>query len=166
MTGTLATTLLPLLMMVAAIGDYLSYRIPNWLTGLIALSFFPMALMMAMPADLLLWHVGTGAVLLAAGFGIFAMGWFGGGDAKLLAAAGLWFGWPAAMQFLVLTALAGGVLALAACLWSVLQADQEMRGHTWFHRLRNAKLDLPYGVAFAAGAVLAFPQTWWMQMAG
>ena len=166
MTGTLATTLLPLLMMVAGIGDFLSYRIPNWLTGLIALTFFPMALLMGMPLDLLLWHVATGVALLAVGFGVFAMGWFGGGDAKLLAAAGLWFGWPAAMQFLVLTALAGGVLALVACAWAALQADQEMRGRRWVDRVRHAKLDLPYGVAFAAGAVLAFPQSWWMQVAG
>ena len=36
--------------------------------------------------------------ILAVSFGLFSFGFIGGGDAKMLAAAGLWFGWPARDQ--------------------------------------------------------------------
>ena len=39
------------------------------------------------------WGLGAGAVMLIAGFALFAAGIFGGGDAKLLAASAVWFGW-------------------------------------------------------------------------
>ena len=162
MTSFLSVSLLPLLMMVAGIGDFLTYRIPNWLTGIIALSFIPMVLLTGMSLELMLWHFGVGIGLLVIGFGFFAMGVIGGGDAKLMAAAGLWFGWPACLYFLAYTALAGGVLALALAVWAALQTDQEIRGNTWITRWKKLKLDIPYGIALAAGAILALPQSWWM----
>ncbi|MGE0240508.1 MAG: peptidase, partial [Parvibaculaceae bacterium] len=82
--------------------------------------------------------------------------------AKLLAAAGLWFGWPAVAPFLIYPAIAGGVLALAFQVWSMLKIEQEVREIGWAKRLLNFKADLPYGIAIAAGAILAFPGTWWM----
>ena len=47
---------------------------------------------------------------------MFALGWIGGGDAKLFAACMLWLGWPASAPFVIWTALAGGGLAVAL-LW-------------------------------------------------
>jgi prepilin peptidase CpaA len=166
MTAVLAASLLPLLMMIAGIGDFLTYKIPNWLTGLIAVSFIPMALLTAMPLETVALHVAAGVGLLIVGFGLFAGGLVGGGDAKLMAAAGLWFGWPASMFFLAYTALAGGVLAIAVALWAATQVDQEMRGHSWIARWRGIKPDVPYGVALAVGAILAMPNSWWMHIAG
>ena len=37
-----------------------------------------------------------------------------------------------------------------------------LRGHTWITRWMNLKPNVPYGVAFAIGGFLAFPETWWM----
>ena len=165
MLASLPIVLFPALMILAGVTDALSYRIPNWLTVAIALLFWPIAILNGMPGGVLLWHAVTGVALLAIGFGLFAAGVFGGGDAKLMAAAGFWFGWPVAMNFLVITALAGGALAIVMALWSALQLDQEMRGHTWIERWKNKKLDVPYGIAFAAGAVIAFPGSWWWKLA-
>src|SRR5262245_58118866 len=131
MVSMLSASLLPLLMMIAGIGDFLTYKIPNWLTGLIVVLFVPMALLTAMPLSLAAWHLAAGVGMLVFGFGLFAGGLVGGGDAKLMAAAGLWFGWPSSMYFLAYTALAGGALAVAMALWAATQVDQEMRGHTW-----------------------------------
>lgn len=165
MTAILAASLLPLLMMIAGIGDFLSYRIPNWLNGIIALSFVPMAVATGMPLDMAAIHIATGAVVLALGFGIFALGLVGGGDAKMMAAAAIWFGWPAVLQFLVFTVIAGGVLAVILALRAAVQVNHDIRGHTWMERWKVAKPDIPYGIAFAAGAILAFPQSWWMNYA-
>ena len=163
MVHFLSITLFPLLLIIAGAGDALSLRIPNWLTALTALLFVPMAIATAMPLDQFGFHVLTGVALFAAGFALFAAGLFGGGDAKLLAAAGLWFGWPQTVPFLVLTALAGGLLALVIGSWSAIAMSSEIHGGSWAKRLSAVKPNVPYGYAFAAGAILAFPESWWMQ---
>ncbi len=161
----LSITLFPLLMIVAGAGDALSMRIPNWLTILIALTFFPMAFFTAMPIGSFGFHLAIGIVLFGLGFLLFTFGIFGGGDAKLLAAAGLWLGWPGVVDFLVMTGLAGGLLALTVCAWSLLQMDRSLAGGPLFTRLAAIKPNVPYGYAFAIGAILAFPQSWWVQIA-
>jgi prepilin peptidase CpaA len=162
MIAFLAQTLLPFLVVVAGAHDFLTYRIPNWLNAIIALAFLPMAIMTGMPAEVMLWHGLAAVVILVVGFGLFSGGYIGGGDAKLLAAAGLWFGWPAVMPFLVLTAIAGGVLAIVMKFWGMVEIEREVRGTAWMKRWLSFKADLPYGVAIAAGGILAFPGTWWM----
>jgi len=158
----LSVTVFPALMIVAGAGDALSMRIPNWLTALIALTFFPMAVMTAMPLDVLGLHLLVGIAMFVLGFALFALGLFGGGDAKLLAAAGLWIGWPDLVPFLVLTAFAGGVLALCVGLWSAVNFASEVEDGRIFRHLGSIKPNVPYGYAFAIGAILAFPQSWWM----
>ena len=166
MTTFLSVTLFPLLMVVAGAGDALSLRIPNWLTAAIALLFFPMALVTGMPIAGAGLHVATGLALFVVGFGLFSFGLFGGGDAKLLAAAGIWFGWPLVMQFLLLTVLAGGMLALCVAGWSAIMMSSEIHDGPWQKRFSLVKPDVPYGYAFAIGAILAFPESWWMRAVG
>lgn len=161
----LSVTLFPLLMIVAGAGDALSMRIPNWLTLLIALLFFPMAFLAGMPLAVMGFHVAVGAAMFVAGFALFSCGLFGGGDAKLLAAAGLWLGWPDLLPFLVMTAFAGGALALVVGAWSIINMNSEIKDGTLFRRLGSIKPSVPYGYAFAIGAILAFPQSWWMPSA-
>jgi prepilin peptidase CpaA len=164
MTVFLAQTLFPFLLVTAGVSDFLTLRIPNILTIATALAFFPMAFLTGMPVEQALWQCVAAIALLAVGFGLFAAGLFGGGDAKLLAAAALWFGWPELAHFLIYTALAGGVLAAAVAIWSAVHMDQEIRGSTWIKRWMNVKPSVPYGVAFAVGGILAFPETWWMNV--
>jgi prepilin peptidase CpaA len=158
-------TLFVALMIGAAASDVLSYRIPNWLTGLVALLFPAAAIAVAMPFDLMLWNLTAGICILFFGFALFAAGLFGGGDAKLMAAAVLWLGWAGLLPFLVYTALAGGALALAFLGWSIAQMHIEIRGRgdnvPLVRRIVSMKPDLPYGVALAVGACATLPRTWW-----
>ena len=50
-------------------------------------------------------------------FVLFALGMLGAGDAKLLAAIGAWVGPTGMVWVLLLTGVAGGVLALAMALY-------------------------------------------------
>ena len=113
----------------------------------------------------MLWHLIAGSCCWCLGFALFAAGAFGGGDAKLMAAAALWLGWPQELQFLVFTALAGGVLAVVYLGWSFLQMliEIEVRGEDgpFMRRLLSLKPDLPYGIALAVGACATLPRTWW-----
>ena len=96
-----------------------------------------------------LWtHVLTGAALLLVGFVLFALGGFGGGDSKLMAAAGLWVG-PYDMTFFLFGL---GLLSLGLTLFALLPLE-----HT--RRLRS---NLPFAVAIAPPAIVlltlrAFP---------
>ncbi|MGH6931501.1 MAG: A24 family peptidase, partial [Dongiaceae bacterium] len=135
------------------------------LTGLIALSFPAAAIAAGMPLDHLLWHLSAGVGMLIFGFALFTAGLFGGGDAKLMAAAALWLGWSQELPFLVYTALAGGVLAVAYLGWSLLQTLIEIGGRIenvpFMRRLVSLRPDLPYGVALAVGACATLPKTRW-----
>jgi prepilin peptidase CpaA len=94
---------------------------------------------------------------------MFALGWIGGGDAKLFAAAALWLGWPAAATYAAWTGVAGGGLALALlALRSGYLRPYVVTGPAWFSRLAEPGENVPYGVAIAAGALAAFPASPWM----
>lgn len=165
MTSFLAASLFPLLMIIAGAGDALSMRISNRLNAIIAVSFLPMAFAAGMPLEMLAGHLLTALFLLVAGYMLFAVSIFGGGDAKLLAAAGLWLGYPLVMQFAVLTALIGGGLAAVVGIWTLIKLQSEIHEGFVSRRLGFLKPDLPYGIALAAGAILAFSQSWWMSLA-
>jgi len=165
MIAFLSVTVFPVLMIIAGAGDALSLRIPNWLTLLIAILFFPMALLTGMAWADIGMHAVAGVAMFVAGFVLFSLGLFGGGDAKLLAAAGLWLGWPHLMPFLVMTAFAGGLLALCVGAWAAVNQASEIRDGSLFRRFGSIKPNVPYGYAFAIGAILAFPDSWWMPAA-
>jgi prepilin peptidase CpaA len=166
MLHTLSVSLLPILVIVAAMIDVSSYKIPNWLTGLTAALFFPMALLTGMPLVDFGWHVLAGVVLFFVGYVFFSLGLFGGGDAKLMAAAGLWFGSSHSVEFLVLTAIVGGFLAAAIGIWSLVAMYWEFwdikKLGTLHQQFKRINPKLPYGFALCVGAILAFPNTWWM----
>jgi hypothetical protein len=69
-------------------------------------------------------------------------------------------------SFLVLTVLAGGVLALCVGGWSVIMTSSEIHDGPWLKRFSFIKPNVPYGYAFAIGAILAFPESWWMRAVG
>jgi prepilin peptidase CpaA len=160
--AALPVILFALLMIAAGVGDMLSRRIPNLLTLTIAVGFFPSAWVAGMAWGMIALNGVIGFVLLLAGFALFSLRLFGGGDAKLIAAAGTWFGVQGLGHFLTMTVFAGGLLAIAIAIWWVFApriAREEPR-----RRLlgpRGRKPSVPYCYAVAAGALLALPQSWW-----
>lgn len=150
----------PLLMIGAGVGDCLTYKIPNWLTGLIGVMFFPAALYAGMPLADIGWHLGAAAAVLAVCFALFCFGQFGGGDAKLLTVAALWIGFSPLLPFLIFVALLGGVLAVVMKVWWIVKLQVEITGVKQLSERVKASIQLPYGIAIAGGALLAFPDTW------
>lgn len=163
MTDLLILVLFPTLVLAAAIGDVFTMRIPNWLNAATALSVVPMAVLAGMPLDVVQWHLLAGVVMLLFGFGLFARGYIGGGDAKLMAAAGLWVGWSALLPFVLVTTLAGGALAIIYKLWQLVRTEHVVRDFAWLRKAIRADLQLPYGIAIAVGAMWVYSKTWWME---
>ena len=83
------------------------------------------------------------------GFALFARGWLGAGDAKLLGAVGAFLGPNTGVSAFLYASAIGGIWALA---WVRLTSPGGMRapGHTIKGR------PVPYGFAIAAGTVVSF----------
>jgi prepilin peptidase CpaA len=144
----------------AALKDATSFTIPNWISAALVLAFVPVALALRMPWS----EVGTCAAAAGAalvfGLGLFALGWCGGGDAKLLVASALWIGWPGVLTFLLATGLAGGALAAGLVMARKGMVGTLMAtGPGWIGRLFQPDADLPYGLAICVGALAAFPSS-------
>lgn len=145
----------------AAAMDLLTMTIPNRVTLGLALAFFASAPLMGLGASDIAMHMAAGAVVLVAGIALFAVGGFGGGDAKLLAAAALWIGFEQLVAFLALTAVCGGVLALAILYYRRLPI-LGIRAPDWAMRLHKQGGGIPYGIAITGAALLVFPITPWV----
>ena len=133
------------LLLLAAWSDFKQFLIPNsHVVGVILL--WPAYVMtVPQPVD---WPVACAIAggVLAAGLGLFALGRIGGGDAKLLAAATLWAGPALALDFLIVTALAGGAISLVQLL---------RLNYGWVIGWPSVSMSraVPYGVAIAAGGL-------------
>lgn len=136
--------LLPLLFTAAAT-DLAWREIPNWVSLCLALAFLPTSLVeqgcLQTAFGLL-----AGLLVFALAFIPFTLGLLGGGDVKLLATCTLWAGWAEITDFLLLTALLGGLVALATIALHVCR-------HFHTTGTRPACPTVPYGVAIA-GSIL------------
>jgi prepilin peptidase CpaA len=145
------------LMALAAFEDFRRFTIPNRLS--IALSLLWPLYFAAHPGVYgALGALGCGLAVFAAGALLFARGWLGGGDVKLLAAAALWAGPGLTPALLIVTGVLGGVLGLvllsplggyfagaARRLVGAPQAVPEVGG---------SSAPVPYGVAIAGAALI------------
>ena len=80
----------------------------------------------------------------------FAIGMIGGGDVKFLAAVGLFAGPAHVLDFMLVTALVGGVLGLALLAGAPIGPVSSRGDATLRNRLRSR---VPYGPAIAAGGL-------------
>jgi prepilin peptidase CpaA len=141
----------------AALTDLQEYRIPNTVTLAIAALFPVYALLPGAGVDVA-GSLALGAAVLAGGAALFALGVFGGGDVKLVAAVSLWIGPSAFLEFLLVMALVGGAVALVQISHWRLAAAQFLadRGETGFaHTLLGR--DVPYAVAIVAATFITMP---------
>jgi prepilin peptidase CpaA len=111
----------------------------------------------ALLAPLWWWAMGLGwagvgvqllvaAIVFAVFVGAFACGWMGGGDVKMIAALALWLPLGSLLDMLMLMSVLGGAITLVMVI--------ERR---WQRRI--GAVEVPYGVAIAAAALLALPAT-------
>lgn len=143
--------LLVALLAAAAVEDMIRLKISNW-TQLAVLLAAIVAMVLAGP-QLALWqNLLVLVAMLAIGTMLFSAELAGGGDIKLLAVTGLWFPLRGALWLLLAVLLAGGVLAILIIVLRLFGWSEGARRR--FVILRR-KGGIPYGVAIAAGAVLA-----------
>lgn len=139
------------LLIAAALEDAIRLRISNITTILILLAAF-LAAILAGPEASLWQNILVFGALLVVGTPLFAAGKLGGGDVKLLAASGLWFDLKSALPMLIYVLLAGGLLALLILVLRMFGWSEAARARV--HLLKRGG-GIPYGVAIAAGVLMA-----------
>ena len=139
------------LLIVAAAQDALRLRISNVTVLLVIAAAVAAGVIAGLQIDL--WqNLAVFFVLLVAGTPLFAAGKLGGGDVKLLAAVGLWFSIKSAAWMLIAVLLAGGVLAIVVLALRAFSWSEAARERAVILRPKGG---IPYGVAIAAGALIA-----------
>lgn len=148
----------PLAMAYAAASDLLTMTIPNRISLMLLAAFLVLGPLSGMSWHVFGQHLATGAAVLAVGIVLFSLGIFGGGDAKLLAAASLWLGVDHLGPFMGYVAIIGGILCIVILAYRRFPAEAfALPG--WAARLHTPKTGIPYGIAISGGALMVYPKT-------
>ncbi len=147
------------LLLFAAASDATRFVIPNTVSVAILAVF--VAAVVASPLEFR-WidQIGAFALVFGVGWTLFAFGFVGGGDVKLMAAIAPWCGLTALPTELAYVALSGGVLAVTLLgmryfLPKMMATTLPNRSINLPRVLRSGE-PMPYGVAIAIGTLLAF----------
>ncbi|WP_424628231.1 A24 family peptidase [Bradyrhizobium sp. SYSU BS000235] len=155
--------LFPALIAFAAASDLLTMTISNRVSLLLVMGFCVMAGVSGMPLHDIGMHVAAGLTILVLAFACFAFGWMGGGDAKIAACVGLWFGFPHLLNYLTYTSVFGGALTLLLLEFRRWPLPYALGSQEWVQRLHGKDSGIPYGIALAMGALMIYPDTEWMK---
>jgi prepilin peptidase CpaA len=155
----------PLLLVLAAGWDIASYTIPNFLQIALLISFVAFVAATGMAPAVIGAHMLAGFLGFAAGFTLFALGYIGGGDAKLFACITLWLGFHSLPEYALLASILGGALTIVLLVVRRLPLPEALSGQSWILKLHDARGAIPYGVALSAGAFFILPQAEIFRMA-
>jgi prepilin peptidase CpaA len=156
---SLALSLFTAVMAVAAFEDFRRLTIPNLLPLLLCAAWpFYVAAVPSPDGAVsgILGAIGAALAVFLAGAVLFARGWLGGGDVKLLAAATLWAGAAQTLGLLLVTGILGGALALILLspLGGFALAARSLLGHPVFPEVPGSAIPVPYGVAIAGAGLI------------
>jgi prepilin peptidase CpaA len=156
-----ATAIFAFAMVYAGLVDLTTMRIRNGLCLALVAAYAGLAPFAGFTVEEVAWSTAIAAGLLVVSFVLFAFGWMGGGDGKLLAVTALWLGFDHAPAFLVYTGLFGGALTLAILQLRLVGLPAFLGNRPWIARLQSDGTGVPYGVAITLAALVVFPQTRW-----
>jgi prepilin peptidase CpaA len=139
-----------ILLVAAGLQDAVQARMSNKIVLLVILGAVVTAIILG--PELGLWqNLIVFAALLTLGTAMFARGVLGGGDVKVLAAASLWFNLAGGAKMLLAVVLSGGVLALLVIVARLVNWGAAAQRLPFL----RPGAGIPYGIAIAAGALIA-----------
>lgn len=149
----------PLCMAMAAFSDLLTMTIPNRLSVVLIVSFVLLAPLAGLSLQQILMHLGAGALVFGVCFALFAFNIMGGGDAKILTASAVWFGFNDTLTlYIAYVSVFGGFLSLLVL---TIRANHDLLlvsripvPQTMLHTKK-----IPYGIAIGSAALLSFPSS-------
>lgn len=151
-----ALTVFTVVMAIAAFEDFRRLVIPN-LLPIVLCAVWPFYFLANPSLDGALEAIGCALAVFIVGGVLFARGYLGGGDVKLLTVATLWAGPAQTPALLLLTSVLGGVLALFLLMpvgSQITASARLMLGQPTLPAARGMAMPVPYGVAIAAAALI------------
>ena len=141
--------------------DFKGYRIPNLVSLIIILSFVVAYAVLHMTGQgeviffSLKSHLGSFFIVLIVTMAMFALKILGAGDSKMAASLSLWLGFSGLVPFLFYMTLFGGLIAVVSLL---LQKYKPLKNppQGWLSAAQQGSANIPYGIAIAAGGLIAF----------
>ena len=103
-------------------------------------------------------HMLVGLCFFLAGFVMFAIGGLGGGDAKLMAATGLWWTGMDVIPYIFNVTILGAGLALFL-IFGRKYVPASVASHRMVARMFSEEKKMPYGIALAGGALMVLPSS-------
>jgi prepilin peptidase CpaA len=141
--------------------DVLTMKISNKLILLLLAAYAALAPLAGYGMELIAVSILTALAVLGVTFVLFALGWIGGGDAKLAAVTVLWIGPELTPDYLLYTAVFGALFALALLVFRRMPLFPFLKGYEWSTRLHAPTTGIPYGVPMAFASLLVLPETHW-----
>jgi prepilin peptidase CpaA len=157
--------LFPLAMVYAGIMDLMTLKIRNSLVLGLAVAWLALAPAAGFDLASLGASVAVAVLVFVLAFAFFALGWIGGGDAKLAAVTALWFAPAEALLYYTYAAFIGGLLTLAILQLRARMIPMPLYRVAWIAQLHDANTGVPYGAAMAPAALIVFPGTAWLDFA-
>jgi prepilin peptidase CpaA len=145
----------------AGVRDIVTMKISNNLILLLLAAYAALAPLAGYGMELIAVSILTALAVLGVTFILFALGWIGGGDAKLAAATALWIGPELASDYFFHTAVFGALFALALLVFRRMPLLPFLQDNTWSTRLHAPTTGIPYGVPMAFASLLVLPETHW-----
>ena len=159
--ASLGLIIFPLAMIYAGLMDLITLKIRNVLVLGLGAAWLVLAPLAGFSVAELGWSAVTALLVFVLTFTFFALGWIGGGDAKLAAVATLWFQPQEALLFFIYASLLGGVLTLVLLQLRMRLLPASLGRVPWIAQLHDPKTGIPYGAAMAPAALIVLPQTAW-----
>jgi prepilin peptidase CpaA len=150
----------PFCMAHAAVSDLLSMTIANRVSAVLIVSFLVLAPLCGMEWSVIGIHFATAACILAVTFVLFSLGTMGGGDAKLLAATSLWFGFGIPLvEYLATAAILGGILTFGVLMFRGSALAVYGGQIDFLRKIGSKDAGVPYGIALGFAGLLTFPSS-------
>lgn len=155
----------PMAMIYAGLMDLVTLKIRNHVVLAIGIAWLVLAPLSGIGFAELGASAAVAGIVLVVTFTFFALGWIGGGDAKLAAVSALWFSPDQTLLYFIYAAVLGGFLTLLILQLRSRMLPQVVSRVPWLVHLQDAKAGVPYGAAMAPAALIVFPQTVWVAQA-
>ncbi len=154
----------PLCMAVAAFSDLFTMTIPNRVSVILLASFLIVAPLAGMSLVQIGWHLLAGLCVFSVVFVLFATNTMGGGDAKVLTASAIWFGFnDSQIVYMGNVAVFGGALTILILL---IRSQRNLIAAMGLPVPRTflQEKKIPYGIAIGIGGFVAYPASPLMEM--
>lgn len=156
--AVLVLSILPLGLAIAAITDLFTMTIPNRVSALVLGAFVVLAPLVGLAWPDIGMSLVAGLAVFAVCFALFALNVMGGGDAKLLTVAAVWFGFNhSLLVYLTTVGYVGGAVTLLFLLLRLQSHSVLAMGIPLPASLVSAK-KIPYGIAIAIAGFLTYDQ--------